>query len=54
MTRQKKPTLSRRSFVKNTFGAAIAFSIIPRHVLGGRYYTAPSDKITLGFIGTGK
>jgi len=54
MTRQKKLTISRRSFVKNTVGAAIAFTIIPRHVLGGRHYTAPSDKITLGFIGTGK
>ncbi|MBN9384335.1 MAG: Gfo/Idh/MocA family oxidoreductase [Chitinophagaceae bacterium] len=54
MTRQKKTTISRRSFVKNTFGAAIAFTIVPRHVLGGRHYTAPSDKITLGFIGTGK
>jgi len=54
MSRQKKLTISRRNFVKNTVGAAIAVTIIPRHVLGGRYYTAPSDKITLGFIGTGK
>jgi predicted dehydrogenase len=53
MTR-KNLTISRRNFVKNTFGAAIAFTIIPRHVMGGRYYTAPSDKIALGFIGTGK
>jgi predicted dehydrogenase len=49
----KKPT-SRRSFVKNTLKASLAFTIVPRFVLGGQGYTAPSDKITLGFIGTGK
>lgn len=27
---------------------------MPRHVLGGANYTAPSDNITLGYIGTGK
>lgn len=45
--------LSRRNFLKN---AAIASSvlIIPRRVLGGPGYTAPSDKVTLGFIGLGK
>lgn len=30
------------------------FVIVPRYVLGGKGYTAPSDKIGLGFIGTGK
>ncbi len=28
--------------------------IIPRFVMGGKGFIAPSDKITLGFIGTGK
>ncbi len=27
---------------------------MPRHVLGGKNYVAPSDKVGLGFIGTGK
>jgi predicted dehydrogenase len=51
---QKKPTtLSRRKFLNQ---AAILSSvmIVPRFVLGGKGYTAPSDKITLGFIGTGR
>jgi predicted dehydrogenase len=34
--------------------AAAALTIVPRNVLGGIGYTAPSDEITLGFIGTGK
>ena len=51
---EKRLNLSRRSFVKNTIGAAVAITIIPRHVMGGKGYIAPSDRITLGFIGTGK
>ena len=45
--------ISRRNFLKN---AAIvsSFFIVPRHVLGGAGHIAPSDKITLGFIGCGK
>ncbi len=33
---------------------AAAFTIVPRFVLGGQGYVPPSDKITLGFLGTGK
>jgi predicted dehydrogenase len=44
----------RRKFIKQTTGAALAFSIVPRFVIGGPGYTAPSDMINLGFIGTGK
>ena len=29
------------------------FTILPRHVLGGKNYIAPSDKITLAYIGIG-
>ena len=32
---------------------AFSFSIVPRHVLGGKNIVAPSDKITLGYIGLG-
>lgn len=45
---------SRRSFIKHTTRAAIAFTIIPRYVLGGKGFIAPSDQINIGFIGTGK
>ncbi len=41
--------LSRREFA-----AAAAFTILPRHVLGGPGYVAPSDKITLASIGMGR
>ncbi|MBV9989407.1 MAG: Gfo/Idh/MocA family oxidoreductase [Chitinophagaceae bacterium] len=44
---------SRRKFVRQGLQAAIAFTIVPRFVLG-RGYIAPSDRLNLGFIGTGK
>ena len=40
------------SFRKST-AAALAFTIVPRHVLGGQGYTAPSDQLTKGIIGVG-
>src|SRR5688500_11750572 len=45
--------ISRRKFAGQALKASLAFTIVPRFVLG-KGYTAPSDKITLGFIGTGK
>jgi predicted dehydrogenase len=49
----EKKDLSRRKFIKNT-AALSAFFIVPRFVLGGKGYTAPSDMITLGYIGAGR
>ena len=46
-------TIKRRKFVELTTSAALAFTIVPRHVLGGKNYIAPSDKITLAYIGMG-
>src|SRR5262249_11360056 len=43
---------NRRKFLGTAAGAA-AFTIVPRHVLGGPYAPAPSDKITLAYIGVG-
>jgi hypothetical protein len=45
--------MNRRKFVELTASAAMAFTIVPRHVLGGKNYIPPSDKITLAYIGTG-
>jgi hypothetical protein len=45
--------IKRRKFVKLTASAALAFNIVPRHVLGGKNYIPPSDKITLAYIGMG-
>src|SRR5690242_3387462 len=43
---------NRRKFLGAAAGAA-AFTIVPRHVLGGAEDVPPSDKITLAYIGTG-
>ena len=32
---------------------ALAFTIVPRHVLGGSDFVAPSDKLTMAYIGAG-
>jgi predicted dehydrogenase len=45
---------SRRKFLVDGAKATVAFTIVPRFVLGGKGYNAPSDRINLGFIGTGK
>ena len=45
--------MNRRKFVELTATAAAGFTILPRHVLGGKNFVAPSDKITLGYIGVG-
>ncbi|MCK4888180.1 MAG: Gfo/Idh/MocA family oxidoreductase [Planctomycetes bacterium] len=45
--------ITRRSFIKSTFAAAGAFTIVPRCVLGGNGYIAPSDKINHAVIGVG-
>lgn len=44
---------SRRDFVKKSLLASAAFSIIPRHVLGGQNYIPPSDQLTKAVIGVG-
>jgi len=43
---------NRRKFIGAAAGAA-AFTIVPRHVLGGPNEVPPSDKVTLAYIGTG-
>lgn len=47
-------SLSRRQFIRQAAMAGGAFMIVPRYVLGGRGFVAPSDKVTLGIIGCGK
>ncbi len=44
---------SRRKFLKKSTSAAAGFYIIPRYVLGGKGYTAPSDKVNVGVVGVG-
>ena len=47
-----KQTMTRRRFLGSAL-ASSAFTIVPRHVLGGPGYVAPNDKITLAHIGMG-
>ncbi|RYY27022.1 MAG: Gfo/Idh/MocA family oxidoreductase, partial [Chitinophagaceae bacterium] len=46
-------TNARRNFLKNTAYAAAGIMIIPRHVLGGKGYIAPSDRLVIAGIGVG-
>jgi len=51
MSNKKK--INRREFLGSAAAASVALTVVPRHVLGGQGYVAPSDKITLGYIGCG-
>ncbi|KPK78153.1 MAG: hypothetical protein AMJ79_00550 [Phycisphaerae bacterium SM23_30] len=44
--------LSRRDFMSGA-AAAAAFTIVPRHVLGGRGYKPPSEKLNIAGVGVG-
>lgn len=50
---EKKNKFSRRNFIKNSALAAGGFMILPRHVLGGKGFVAPSDKLLVAGIGVG-
>lgn len=47
------PKNNRRDFLKKSAAALAAFSIVPRYVLGGPGYIAPSDQLTKAIIGVG-
>lgn len=51
-SKQQSTKISRRDFINSALTAA-AFTIVPRQVLGGRAYTAPSDKLNVACIGIG-
>src|SRR5262249_25224273 len=50
-TPPRKPGVSRRKFL--AAAAAATVTIVPRHVLGGAGYVAPSGKINIAFVGVG-
>ena len=50
---RKKTNNSRRDFIKNASLAFGGFYILPRHVLGGNGFTAPSDRLQVAGIGAG-
>src|SRR6516162_2189177 len=49
--RQNKVT--RRSFVAGTAGVAFGAMVVPRHVLGGAGYLAPSETVNVAIVGCG-
>ena len=46
-------SLSRRKFIGTSAKAIAAFSIVPRHVLGGPGFVPPSEKVNIALIGCG-
>ena len=50
---KQKINMDRRNFLKKGAFAAAAFTILPRNVLGGAGYLAPSDELTKAIIGCG-
>jgi hypothetical protein len=51
MTIRKK--INRRQFLGSAAAASLAVTVVPRSILGGRGYIAPSDKLNIGYIGCG-
>jgi len=49
----QKDKTGRRDFLRKSAAATLAFTLVPRHVLGGAGFTAPSDQLTKGIIGVG-
>lgn len=52
-SKQIENNKSRRGFLKNSFTLAAGIYIVPRHVLGGKGFIAPSDKLIIAGIGAG-
>ena len=44
---------SRREFLRNTAITSAGFIILPRHVLGGKGFIAPSDRLLIAGVGVG-
>ncbi|MEE1884862.1 Gfo/Idh/MocA family protein [Pedobacter flavus] len=54
MKETNKPAPSgRREFIKNATIAAASFMIVPRYVLGGPGFLAPSDRLIIAGVGVG-
>lgn len=53
MNNNNKVDKGRRNFIKGAAWTAAAFTIVPRYVLGGSGYIAPSDKLVVAGIGVG-
>ena len=45
--------ISRRKFIKGAAATSAAFIVVPRHVIGGAGFIAPSDKLNIAGVGIG-
>ena len=45
--------ISRRGFIRKAATGAAAFSIVPRFVVGGNGFIAPSDTLYIAGVGVG-
>ena len=45
--------VSRRKFIGSTAAIVAGLSVVPRHVLGGPKFVAPSEKVNIAIIGCG-
>jgi len=50
---KRKQSISRRGFMGAGLSAAAIFNIVPRHVLGGPNFVAPSEKVNIALVGAG-
>jgi myo-inositol 2-dehydrogenase / D-chiro-inositol 1-dehydrogenase len=48
-----KHNLTRRDFLRSAAASVAAFTIVPRFVLGGKGYAAPSEQLTKAVLGVG-
>ena len=53
MSRKQTPGRTRREFMTTAASAVAATTILPRHVLGGPGFVAPSDKVNVAIVGVG-
>ena len=51
MSQERTP--GRRRFIATSSAAAAAATLVPRHVLGGPGFVAPSDKVNVALVGAG-
>ncbi|MBN2375170.1 MAG: Gfo/Idh/MocA family oxidoreductase [Sedimentisphaerales bacterium] len=53
MSNEKKKIITRRNFLGGAAATAAAFTIVPRHVLGGPGQKSPSEKLNIAGVGVG-
>jgi len=53
MIKKKKKEITRRTFFHNIALTTAGITIVPRHILGGVGYQAPSDTLNIAGIGVG-